>query len=121
MAQKNNDKKNVESLEDWKELENNATGTVTEFISGDELDEGITITFDSDEPVEIEGQYGTQLGFAIKDMNGSERTLATSSKRLLGKIANHKKRLGGELTGHKFNIVRTGEGFDTKYHVTETK
>lgn len=120
MAKANNEKKEIEGIEDWNNLYDNATGTNTEFISSDELENGVTVTFCDDNPEEYQSQYGVQLGFNVMDEHKNERVLASSSKRLLGKLANHKKRLG-ELKGHTFNIVRYGSGFDTKYNVMETK
>jgi hypothetical protein len=115
------DDKQLKGIEDWEQMYEQADGTVGEFVSSQELDRGVKLTFLADNPEEKDGDYGKQLIFPVKTNEGMEKTLGIGSKRLAGKIANHKKRLGGTLTGHTFYIKRTGEKFDTKYSVQEVK
>lgn len=86
------------------------------FITGDELNEGITVELKTENPFEFEGKFGRQYGFIVEKTDGTYWTLATSSVRLLRELNGHRKTHG--LIGHKFEIERSGQGYDTQYRVT---
>jgi hypothetical protein len=84
------------------------------FITGDELKEGLELTFLSDDMREIENKFGKQICFDVLDDNEEKRTLATRSKRLLAGLKDN-----APLKDKVLFIERQGEGYDTTYKVRE--
>jgi len=84
------------------------------FITGDELKEGLELTFLSDDMREIENKFGKQICFDVLDDNEEKRTLATRSKRLLAGLKDN-----APLKDKVLFVERQGEGYDTRYKVRE--